>query len=191
MFKGGKKKSHALYPLSFCELTFYQRNDSAMANLTAVEPALRTSFQMQPVKSTVAFFMAEVFQKCVHEDAEDPHMFEFMKQQVEYLDSASEVWRPLEFIIRLTEQLGIQPLVENPSGSFNVEEGVVDVGLKGKCYQGESVELITSLILGDPVMASGSTRRESLEIMLEYYRLHLPNFGAISSYEIVREILYS
>ena len=65
LFKGGKKKGYQLYPLSVSELNFYGREGSDLINLTSAQATSNHSFQFNPVKSTIAFFIAETIQKCV------------------------------------------------------------------------------------------------------------------------------
>jgi recombinational DNA repair protein (RecF pathway) len=51
LFKGGKKKSPQLFPLSISELTFYGRKESELLNLTSLDPIGSQSFQFSPIRS--------------------------------------------------------------------------------------------------------------------------------------------
>lgn len=193
LFKGGKKKSHNLFPMAVCEISYYGRKESELLNVTAADPAIPLSYQFDPVKSTVAFFMAEVLKKCTHLDEPDDATFLFMtskSQELNELDDCSMF--PIRFLIDLSEHLGIQPYVEGADASFfNLDEGVVENRNQSqqRIAKGTVVNDLKDLIQGEQPEMTKSMREEALTMMLEYYRIHIPNFGTVSSHEIVREVL--
>ena len=63
-------------------------------------------------------------------------------------------------------------------------------------YTGESVELISSIIskINEPVLTlstSKKVRENALQIMVQYYQLHVPQFKELNTFEVIKEILYS
>ena len=193
LFKGGKKKGHNLFPMAVCEISYYGRKESELLNVTAVEPAIPLSYQFDPVKSTVAFFMAEVLQKCTHTDEPDDSTFLFMTSKSQELNELEDCSMfPIRFLIDLSDHLGIQPYIEGADASFfNLDEGVVENRNRGqqRVARGVVVDDLMDLIQGEEPMMSKSMRDEALTIMLEYYKIHIPGFGTVSSHEIVREVL--
>ncbi|MCH2225059.1 MAG: recombination protein O N-terminal domain-containing protein [Crocinitomicaceae bacterium] len=194
LFKGGKKKSHNLFPMAVCEVSYYGRKESELLNVTAVEPALPLSYQFDPIKSTVAFFMAEVLKKCTYMDEPDDATFLFMtskSQELNQLEDCSMF--PIRFLIDLSEHLGIQPYIEGTDASFfNLDEGLVEGRNQSqqRVAKGRVVSDLKDLIQGnEPPQMSKLMREDALTMMLEYYRIHIPNFGTVSSHEIVREVL--
>ena len=195
IFKGGKKKAHSLFPMSIGELTFYERKESDLLHLTAVDPATTHQFQFDPVKSTIAFFLAEIVRKCVHQGETDETVFHFVSDQVSILDRSDDhQYYPIHFLIDFSETLGIQPFVESEDAVyFNLDDGTFESYSKVelRIAKGEQAELIKRRIIGLPAKVySKEIREKALEVMLDYYRIHIPNFATVDSYEIVKEILH-
>ena len=196
LFKGGKKKAHNLFPMAICEISTYGRTDSQLKSMTAVEASIPLHFQFDPIKSTIAFFVAEVLQKCVPEEEPDVHLFDFICAQVTRLETTDDCQLfPIEFLIDLTEALGVQPYCEERSARyFNLDEGTFEdiKRLDQRVEGGEAVELIKQRIMGEQMITSKrAVREEALEILLAYYSIHVPRFSDLSSYEIVREVLHA
>ena len=196
IFKGGKKKAHSLFPMSIGELSFYDRKESSLLQLTAVDPATSHQFQFDPIKSTIAFFLAEVIGKCVHQDEVDSTCYDFVEQKVEELDASEDYqYFPINFLVDFTEILGVQPYVKNNSDLyFNLDEGTFESHSRIDLREasGAPADLIRNRILGNgTVDYTRMDREQALETMLDYYRIHIPNFGVLDSYEIVKEILHA
>lgn len=196
IFKGGKKKAHSLFPMSIGELSFYERKESDLLLLTSVDPATTHQFQFDPVKSTIAFFLAEVVRKCVHQGEPDEMIYHFVTDQIARLEQTDEhQYYPIHFLIDFSEILGIQPFVQDREAAFfNLDDGTFESYSKVelRSANGEEAALIKHRILGIPSgNHSKEVREKALEIMLDYYRIHIPNFDAIDSYEIVKEILHA
>ena len=194
IFKGGKRKAHNLFPMGLSELSYYDRRESDLLQLTAAEPAFPTDFQFDPIKGTIAFFMAEVIRKVVHLNEKDPAMFRFLEEAVHNLNNSNESQlTPVFFMIDLAEWLGVQPFIENDSHTyFNLEEGRYE-GVKRDQYtivSGEIAALIKAHVLGKEVPKLTKYQRvEALETMITYFRIHVPGFEKIEAYEIVKEVL--
>ena len=78
IFQGGKKKAHQLFPLSLSEITYYKRPDSDLGKLTSAESyQLLKEVPFNPIKSTIAFFIAEVLLKCLKTEESEKDLFLF------------------------------------------------------------------------------------------------------------------
>lgn len=194
LFKGGKKKSYNLFPLSISELSFYGRQESNLLNLTLATPAVSQTIQFDPIKSTIAFFIAEVIQKCTHLDDPDPALFDFIAKQILELNEAENCSLfPVRFLVLFSETLGIQPLVKNTKASFfNLEDGLIEEhdSLHNKTDNGPHVNLIVAIISNDKTQEYNKTDREkALLIMMDYYKIHIPKIEGFETYQIVKEVL--
>jgi DNA repair protein RecO (recombination protein O) len=182
--------------MSIGELSFYERKESELLQLTSVDPATTYQFQFDPVKSTIAFFLAEVIRKCVHQDEADRTTYEFIIDRIGLLNDSNEYqYFPIYFLIDFTEILGVQPYVQDAQAQyFNLDEGTFETYSKVELREvhGSAAELIRNRIIGSkPLNSSKEIREKALEAMLDYYRIHIPNFNVIDSYEIVKEILHT
>lgn len=197
LFKGGKKKSHQLFPMAVCELNSYGREDSKLRSLTTVEPSFPIHFQFDPIKSTIAFFMAEILMKCLEEELPDEFMFQSVESMVKQLNTTDDCQLfPLSFLVNLSNAIGIQPLIDSiDSKYFNLDEGVIENydKISQRVESGKAVDLIINVIQEkDPEERSTKqVREQALEIMLDYFRIHVPRFEEVTSYEIVKEVLHS
>ncbi len=193
VFKGGKKKAHQLFPLAPTELTFYGRQESDLLQLTNTEALFPTDFQFNPVKSTIAFFIAETVRKCVHEFDSDSHVFAFIREKVEALQQAGDELShfPLFFLIDFTETIGFQPLVEQGGHIFDLDEGNIGKYAPNghRSAKGEAVTTISKRINGEEVIVNKEVRDSALQIMMEYYKIHVPGLREFETYPIVQEIL--
>ena len=194
IFKGGKKKSFNLFPLSYSEINYYGRN-SDLLSLTDVEPVFPQTFQFNPLKSSIAFFVCEVARKCVQAEDSDEQLFLFLKEFSRQLELSDDLQLfPLLFLIGLSDKLGILPLVEEEDMRvFNLDRGVFQhtKSQSERTFSGEGVSLIIQLISEeeDIVLPNKEVREEALKIMLNYYSIHIPRFEKLDSYEILKEVL--
>ena len=195
LFRGGKKKAHNIFPMAISELSFYGRSESELQNLTNVEGSFSHSFQFDPVKSAIAFFMAETIRKCVHEGDSDTELFGFVVGYVEELESTNDLMLfPVSFLIGFSEVLGFKPLIEGRErGIFNLDAGTFQrVGnVSERTRRGSGTDIIAALLLGDelPENTTKKAREDALEILLDYFMIHIPRFKDLDSYEIVKEVL--
>jgi DNA repair protein RecO (recombination protein O) len=193
VFKGGKKKAFQLFPLAPTELTFYGRQESDLLQLTGTEALFATDFQFDPVKSTIAFFMAETIRKCVHEFDTDAHVFTFLQERVQQLQRADDNLShfPLAFLIDFTEIIGVQPLVEPDGFIFDLDEGSIGkfAPNEHRSVRGEAVSYIADAITGKNTTVVKGVRYNVMQIMMDYYKIHVPGLREFETYPIVQEIL--
>ena len=195
VYRGGKKKAHNIFPLSISEITFYGRKESELLNLTSVEPVSVQTFQFDPVKGTIAFFMAETLRKCLPFGQQDKDFFDFVEECIHSLENRTNLGLfPLEFLVRCSDALGFMPLYEDAEASvLNLDSGVFQLTRSNseRTQSGPGVDLIRSIVIGEELSphAGKTEREEALEIMLMYFSIHIPRFDKLESYEIVREVL--
>jgi DNA repair protein RecO (recombination protein O) len=196
IYKGGKKRSAALFPLSVVEATYYRRPESELINLTSVD-ALSVSAEIpfDPIRSVVAYFIADVLRSCLKQEQVDLSMFEFIKNKAGELNEKDDVsLLPLQFLAEFTYHLGIDPQVEDAAEIFDMEEGVFcDArGSHGLLVeQGPAVKELICLFRGEPVSSLNSaSRKEMLRIMMKYYTCHIPRFDVSRTLDVLSETLH-
>lgn len=194
LFRGGRKKAHGIFPLAVSELNYFGRPESELLNLTSVEPCKVVEFPFHPVKSTIAFFMAEVIRKSVERDQIDRSLYDFALDWIDALESTKDLALfPLAFLVGATDILGIRPLMDQPEHSvFNLDSGEFQAAESSpeRCASGSAAVLIACLLEGGLIDATlRAHREEALEIMLRYYAIHVPRFQTLETYEVVKEVL--
>ena len=194
IFKGGKKKAHSLFPMSVSELSYYGRNKDLLS-LTDVEQAFPITFQFDPVKSTIAYFIAEVVQKCVLGGDADQSIYFLLKKYAFELNENEEVHLfPLQFLIDFSNVLGFMPLRNDFTARvFNIDSGDFQhtMSQQLRTFKGPSIDLLIELIEKSQLKEwpTKENREEALKIFLNYYSIHVPKFKKLESYEILKEIL--
>lgn len=196
LFQGGKKKANNLFPLSISEITYYNRPDSSLGKVTASETSkILNEIPFDPVKSTIAFFIAEVLSKCLQTEESEHLLFQFLEEKISELDQNKEIALfPIQFLIDFSEFLGIQPHVLDDNGTyFNLMEGTIsDYKPDGDIYaNGEVTKLVSAFILKKSnIEHTKKLRAEALDILIQYFQLHIPQFKTLKTLEVIREVLY-
>ncbi len=195
LFRGGKKKSHQLYPLSVSEIEYYARKESDLWNITSAEPAFVQNIQFDPVKSTIAFFTADVLNMVLRGTEKDVSLYNFVKESIVQLNEEKELSLfPSLFLIGLTKQLGVQPLIEDEENKWlDLKAGSIG-GYREMdtiSIEGALVDVIISKLQDKERSAelNKTQRHELLRVMLDYYKIHVPGFKEPGTYDIIREIL--
>lgn len=195
IFQGGKKRSNALYPMSLVEIEFYKRPDSDLGKLTNIQ-SLNSSSEIpfHPLRSTVAFFMADVLYQCLKTDQADAYIFEFLERQIEELDESNELgFIPLLFLIRLSKTLGIEPIITHQEAVFFVPidgEFRTHHGFGAQAESGEHVQLLMSIYQDNGWHEFTREKRNmAFNSMLKYFEIHIPAFDVSRSLEVLKEIL--
>lgn len=195
LFRGGKKKSNNLFPMSVNELSFYGHKNSELLNLTSVESAIPLTFQFNPISSSIAFFAVECIKKSVHLGDKDEAIFQFLVGFANELENEENLaFLPLIFLIELSDILGFKPNFEEAEAlNFNLDEGLFQTTFNShqRIVSGPSVDLILKIAQNDSISSSTpkKTREEALNLLLEYFKIHIPKFENLNSYEIVKEVL--
>lgn len=196
LFKGGKKKSHQLFPLSVSEIEYYERRESDLWNITSAEPAFRQQLPFDPVKSSIAFFIADVLNMLLRGTERDDELYNFVRGSILNLEETEEVALfPSKFMIGLTKYLGVQPLIEDSNNNWiDLKAGTIGGfrELDSHSVEGPVVEALKSILENNSLnSALGKLERQQLlRTMIDYYKIHVPGFKEPGTYDIIREILY-
>ena len=198
IFQGGKKKAHQLFPLAISEITYYKRPDSDLGKLTSSESKrILNELPFNPIKSTIAFFIADVLLKCLKTEESEPYLFEYLEDEIIKLDKETDLtYFPIVFLLSFSQHLGINPnKYSDTCLYFNVMEGILsnEKPIGDIFYEGNAVQLISNLMDGNQVIIENTkqNREEALQILINYYQLHIPQFKNLKSLDVIREILYS
>lgn len=193
IFKGGKKKSYNLFPLAISEITFYERKESTLSNLTAVDPVFKQQIQFDAVRSTIAFFIAEALRKSIDNYEKDEDLYHFITDNVKLLDTTKSLSLfPIQFLVGLSEHLGIQPLIEGSRNVINYREGIIGEGsaFDKDCDEGEHIGLLIDLYQEDiKENYPKSVRMKALQAIIKHFSYHIPRMEHMETLEIVHEIL--
>jgi len=199
IFRSRSKKLKIGYfqALSQLEISAYHNKQG---NLNKISEA-RVSYLYQSLatniyKQSIALFLAEVLTYALKEEEQNQVQFSFIESSLQWLDQHDSFTNfHLVFMIKLTKYLGFYPDAENDgSAYFDLEEGTFK-SLKPyrNFLSGKKLILFKSIIgikFDDMVRLKWNSeyRQIVLDILLEYYELHLPGFKKPRSLKVLKEV---
>lgn len=191
------RKSYLYQPLTLLELEVYHKANRELQKIKeARNYAPFTHLVSDPVKSTVALFLADVLYRVLKEEESNPELFDFISFHLQYLDLADQGIPNFHiyFLIRLTKYLGFYPEVPParlPSW-FSLESGTF---LEIQPGSGSFLDpVLTSLLIRflqvqaadlHTILLDRTRRMALLEALLNYYHFHLEGLGEIRSHQVL------
>lgn len=147
-------------------------------------------------KQSIVMFLSEILNRVIQEEEQNMDFYEFLEASFLWLDVHDKVSNfHLFFLLNLTKFLGFYP-DQNQSdfNAFNLEEGCFTNSVIGNyIIRGKELFLFKKL-LGikfddiNEISYSGKDRRDSLQLLLMYFQLHLNNFKTPKSLAILETI---
>ena len=208
MVKGVRSKKARLKPSLFEPLTLLdlQVYNKPNQNLQHIKEA-RVAYAWQHIpfsieKQSILMFLDEVLYKTIREESANKPLFQWIFHQLHWFDLEEEKFMNfhLYFLIQLTRFLGFYPKVEFFESSdgiiFNMQDGQLGHQVPGHPYYVEKETaqnflrlLQSSLYTLKQLKISNQQRRQLLDVLLTYFRLHLPEMGKIHSLDVLRVIM--
>ena len=195
--KSKKLKIGYFQPLSQLDITAYHNKQGNLNKMTEVRASyLYQSLATNIYKQSIALFLAEVLAYALKEEEQNQVQFSFIESSFQWLDQHDSYANfHLIFMLRLTKYLGFYPDVENKSAEFfDLEEGTFkNVKPYRNFLTGKKLILFKSIIgikFDDMVQLkwNSESRQIVLDILLEYYELHLPGFKKPRSLKVLKEV---
>ena len=152
-----------------------------------------------PVKSSLLFFLAETLSKALREAPTDRTLFRYIEESVVFLENTEQSAANfhLVFLFHLTRYLGFPPNLKDytETAYFDLADGCftpLPPAHRHYLSPNEAKTLITINRMDFTNLAlfsfSNEERRRILDYFIEYLRLHIPNFGNLKSYEVLKEV---
>lgn len=192
-----KVKSSTILPLSLIDTVFVLKQNKEIHPLNEtscyyVNNGITNNFE----KLAIAQFINEMLLKTLKEQGANEHLFEFIETCIKYLNDSEENYMNLHvyFLIELSKYLGFEP-----QNNFSPSQCYFD------CREGKFTSLGLTMPLGlnleDSKLFSEFLNTNSLrtklnhyqrqlllDILLAYYKLHIPSFQDVKSLEVLREV---
>ncbi len=202
--KAKSRIGQALFsPFSLLEVVVYHKPNGGVQRLSDAKQApILQSIPFDVVKRSMVLFLHEVLCKSLPRDTPDEPLFNYIFNAIEWLDydiSHDAANFHLKFLAGMTKFLGFMPAILQYSSEticFDLRQGVFlntlpqhsdYIGDKNQLYQWKII-FNTSINTPLPIKLNAKQRQELLVHVLNYYRLHLSNFGVIKSLAILQEI---
>ncbi|MFT7073583.1 DNA repair protein RecO [Patiriisocius sp. Uisw_017] len=195
--KKGKLKTSYFQPLMQLEIVANHKNKGTLESIREAKVSYPyDSLHTQILKSSIVLFLAEILKNTIQEEESNEHLFQFLESSFQWLDTnETEPNFHILFLLKLTQFLGCYP---DPSNAhfqyFNKAEGVfqesdpIDYCETGahvknfKRFFGINFDSLNDLKL------TKSERSRVLNLVLDYYHLHLQGFKKPKSLLVLNQL---
>jgi DNA repair protein RecO (recombination protein O) len=198
-----KKKSVCraafLQPLSIVEMDVFHIPGKDIQRIKDMKMECQfTSIPFNPIKNSVALFLSEILFRTLRQTEPDENLFLFLENSIQQLDCCEEGIANfhLVFLIKLSRYLGFEPNMEDNNGKyFDLMNGVF---LKNKPLHAhfllpEAATDFVFLLQTDysnmhKLILTREKRTNLLKSLVEYYRLHIPEFHGLHSLAVLQSL---
>ncbi|MBR2318360.1 MAG: DNA repair protein RecO [Bacteroidaceae bacterium] len=198
--KRGRVRSVLFQPLSMLSFTASCRQGKRLPRISDVQPyAMYSSIPFNVVKSSIAMFLSEVLTYSLREEEGDESLFIFLDRSFILFDNLENGYADFHiiFMAQLLRYLGIFPNIENFSAGDYLDLVQGCVSKEHPLHPSflmpqEAAAFVSILRTGYEAMHTLSLNRELrgcyLAILIDYYRLHIPDFPQLKSFEVLKEL---
>jgi DNA repair protein RecO (recombination protein O) len=198
-----KKKSVCraafLQPLSIVEMDVFHIPGKDIQRIKDMKMEYQfTGIPFNPIKNSVALFLSEILFRTLRQTEPDENLFLFLENSIQQLDCCEEGIANfhLVFLIKLSRYLGFEPNLEDNNGKyFDLMNGVFlkDKPLHAHFLLPETATDFVSLLQTDysdmhKLILTRGKRTNLLKSLVEYYRLHIPEFHGLHSLAVLQSL---
>lgn len=196
----GRVHRRLFQPLTLLDADFTLRPNRTLQRFSEVRMARPwTSLTADPYKMPLVFFVAEFLRHATRDEQDVATLFDYVVDSVEWLDMALEGYANfhLVFMIRLSMFLGFFPNLESyeRGACFDLRSGCFSTTVPPHpdYIQADEAEAMVGLMrLSFTTMRlfrmSREQRNRCVDVILEFYRLHIPAFPELKTLGVVREL---
>lgn len=196
-----KISRNMLQPLYLLDMVVYHKATGNVQRIAELKnsPVLQ-SIPYDMIKTSIVLFLNEVLYKSVKHQATDENLFGFIFHGIEWLEHQQEGLANfhLLFLLKLTRYMGFYPEINQDINAdfFDMKDGIFKrykpdhaLYLSPPHTQNFNRLLQYSFENMQQLKLNNDERRYLIAKLLEYYSLHIENFGHVHSHEILEEVL--
>lgn len=196
----GKNKAAYFQPGTILEIQAVQRENKTLQKLT--EYKLYYTYETIPFhirKMAVAQLIIETLNRSVASQDFNTELFEFSINNFLHIDKVESL-NPdfhLIYLLKLSDILGFKPNGNYTADTpvFNLLEGcfVTQNFSNSNCINLPYSKFISTLnnieiTTMEAILPNGKARNTVLQYLLNYFRVHVPEFGILKSPEVLRQV---
>ncbi len=197
----GKLKKQFFQPLTLLNIEIDHKPNKEMQQLrdaSILTPLTNIPFDAN--KLSISLFLSEFIMYATRGEREaNPALFEYIKESMLWLDTAGDRFANfhLVFMMRLTRFIGFAPNVEGYERGcmFDLRQGLFIQTLPEhkdflKPADAEKMSIIIRMNYGNMHLfkMTRDERNQILEVLIAYYRLHVPGFPEMKSLSVLKEL---
>ena len=196
----GKMRKQLFQPLNIVEIDFDFREKSSLQRLRDIRLAAPlASLHLDPYKLSIGMFLAEFLTHATRDEHETDLLYQFVESSILWLDEVEQGFANfhLVFMIRLTRFIGFFPNAEDgePQAYFDLLNGCFTPSPPPHAHflmpaEAGKIGLLMRLSYKTMHLCAMSRmeRNRCTEVILEFYRLHVPGFPEMKSLEVLRQL---
>jgi len=196
-YSGKKSNQKIAYfqPLTLLEIEANHKNKGTLEHFKDIK--LATAFQTitsDVTKSTIVIFLSEMLHHSIQEEEKNEDLFTFLETALIWLDTHEETSNfHLILLLEITKFLGFYPDISDFEAKFfAMDEGGFFPFLGINCLSEHETNLLKKLIVlkfdSNQKIFNGMERQLVLNILLNYYSIHLDGFKKPKSLEVLKEV---
>ncbi|HKJ07019.1 MAG TPA: DNA repair protein RecO [Flavobacteriaceae bacterium] len=193
--KKGKLKAAYFQPLSQILITAYHKNKGGLNTIKEVSVThFYTSVYTDFKKQTIALFLAEILYYAIKEEEKNETLYKYLETSLLWLDAHHNITNfHLLFLLNLTKFLGFYPQTNNQHNYFDLYEGKF-TAFKTKFTVKNEDFLQFKKLLGinfdalDKVQFNAIQRQQVLQLLIQYFELHLSGFKKPKSLAVLKSV---
>ncbi len=194
----GKKSSQKIayfQPLTILEIEANHKNKGTLEHFKDIK--LATAFQTintDVIKSTIVIFLSEMLYHSIQEEEKNEDLFTFLETALTWLDTHEETSNfHLILLLEITKFLGFYPDTSDLNAKFfSMDEGSFTIFQGINCLSEHETSLLKKLVAlkfdSNQKIFNGIERQLLLNILLNYYAIHLDGFKKPKSLEVLKEV---
>ena len=201
--KKGSSKINLFQPAAILDLVVYHNELKQLNRIKEYKWATLYQHIFSDVpKNAVSLFMVELLTKCLKQPESNPDLFHFTEDVFEHLDNdtgAVVANLPLFFALHLPLHFGfrIDDNFSTANSYLDLQEGsFVSEQPRHPYFLEEKQAEVTAQLLRvqqpgelNEIKLNHDFRRQLLQRLEDYYRLHIQDFGTLRSLPVLRAIL--
>lgn len=193
-----KIKSSTVLPLSLIDVELITKQNKEVHQLTeAACYYINTTISSSISKLTIAQFINEILIKSLKEQTVNVLLYDFIEGCLKYLNESEDDHINLHvyFLMELTKYLGIEPSNNHSTASpyFDCRDGrfssanlAFPLGLDLDDSSLFAASLKTNCLTEK---LSNLQRKRLLNILVNYYQVHMPGFNQVRSLDVLHEVV--
>ena len=195
--KKGKLRASMFQPLSLLQMEAFHKDKGTLERINeakVIKPY--KTLHTHVIKSSLLLFLSEILKNSIKEEESNPSLFSFIENSLKWLDENEEIANfHLLFLFKLTYFLGFYPDFSVKNGLyFNLTEGCFQEEEHGQfCEKGLTVDMLKKIEEMEfkdlnKLAINKEIRSKTLELLLNYYKLHIQGYKTPKSLPILTQI---
>lgn len=188
IYSAKNKKKAFLSPLNELEITFSSYHGN-LPTIKKVEQSERIPDEVNVHQNAVIFFLSDFLNQILKNESQQVALYQeikFFKQKI----LEKKMHAHYFFLIRMLQFFGISPLVSEEK-FLNIEKGVFQEEISQK-EMDEELSSIWKKILKEEIeedfIIEKKYRKPLLDSILQYYKMHFPEFYSPKSLPVILEV---